>query len=65
MAATLELLTAEELAERLRLSPHTVRLWSKEGRIPTVWLSHTVRRFDFQEVVRAIRDRQQEGHANG
>lgn len=50
-----ELLTAEQLAERLKISPHTVRLWSTDERIPTIWLSRTVRRFDLAEVVDALR----------
>ena len=52
-----ELLTAEELAERLKVSPHTIRLWNRAGKIPAVWLSATVRRFDFDEVLLALRQR--------
>jgi len=55
----LELLTTEQLAERLQLSPHTIRDWSRDGKIPTIWLSRTVRRFDFGEVVKVLRDRAQ------
>lgn len=51
-----ELLTAEQLAERLKISPHTVRAWSSEGRIPTIWLSRTVRRFDFADVLGTLRE---------
>ena len=50
-----ELLTAEELAERLKVSPHTIRLWNRAKKIPAVWLSATVRRFDFDEVLLALR----------
>lgn len=50
-----DLLTADELAQKLRVSPHTVREWSRDGKIPTVWLSRTVRRFDYAEVVAALR----------
>lgn len=52
-----ELLTAEELAERLKVSKHTVRLWNRVGKIPAVWLSPTVRRFVFDEVVLELRQR--------
>ena len=55
-----ELLTAEELGERLKVSPHTVRIWNRAGKIPAVWLSRTVRRFDFDEVVLALRQRDAE-----
>jgi len=57
-----ELLTAKQLAERLQISPHTVRLWSTEGRIPTIWLSRKVRRFDLVDVVNALRDASSERH---
>jgi len=50
-----ELLTAEELGNRLRLSPHTIRAWSKDGKLPTVWLSRTVRRFDLAEVIESLK----------
>ena len=53
-----ELLTADELAKRLKISPHTVRLWSRDGKIPTVWLSRTTRRFVYGDVLRTLRDRE-------
>ena len=52
-----ELLTAEELGERLKLSPNTIRAWSRHRRIPTVWLSSTTRRFDYDEVLKSLRTR--------
>jgi excisionase family DNA binding protein len=55
--APAELITAEQLAERLKVSPYTVRLWSKEGKIPTIWLSRTVRRFDYATVLAAVQER--------
>lgn len=55
---TPELLTADQLAKRLKISPHTVRLWSRERKIPTVWLSRTVRRFDYAEVLKALNGRE-------
>lgn len=49
-----ELLTAEELAERLRVRPDTVRRWTRQGRIPTVRLSRKVIRYDLSRVLAAI-----------
>lgn len=49
-----ELLTAEELANALRVSPSTVKLWSQSGKIPTVWLSSIVRRFILADVMREL-----------
>ena len=40
-----ELLTGRELAERLRVSPDTVRHWARIGRIPVVRYSSHVQRF--------------------
>ena len=51
-----ELLTVDELAERLAVSPRTVIQWAKAGRIPEVRLSRRVRRFEYGEVVRAAKD---------
>lgn len=53
---TAELLTAEQLAERLKLSASTIKLWSSEGLIPTIWLSATVRRFDLVDVMESLRE---------
>jgi excisionase family DNA binding protein len=53
-----QLLTAEELAERLAVSERTVIEWARVGLIPEVRLSRRIRRFDFAEVVAAVR----EGH---
>ncbi len=49
------LLTAEELAVPLKVSPLTVKRWSRDGKIPTVWLSRTTRRFDFDEVLASLK----------
>jgi excisionase family DNA binding protein len=47
---TEELLTCEELAERLRLRPSTVRASARTGRIPAVRVGPKVIRFDYQQV---------------
>ena len=49
-----ELLTADEVAERLRVKAGTVRTWGRMGRIPTVRLTAKVVRFDLGEVVAAL-----------
>ena len=53
-----ELLTAEELAERLRVQPATIRVWAREGRIPRLRISAKVIRFDPIAVVEVLRQRQ-------
>lgn len=50
-----ELITSDELAERLRLKPATIRLWTREGVIPAVRVGGKVVRYDFLEVVAALR----------
>ena len=49
-----ELLTAAELADRLKVKPDTVRVWVRSGKIPTRKLSHKVIRFSLPEVVAAL-----------
>lgn len=49
-----EWLTAQELADRLRVSPETIREWSRRGVIPRLWLSAKVIRYDLSEVLSAI-----------
>ncbi|MCH9715961.1 MAG: helix-turn-helix domain-containing protein [Planctomycetes bacterium] len=56
-----ELLTSEELAKALKVSPHTVKLWSRNGKIPTVWLSSNLRRFLLADVVERIEFNQTNG----
>lgn len=60
-----ELLTADELADRLQLRPSTIRRWAREGRIPAVRVTAKVVRYDLADVLRAIREGQQpQGVAN-
>jgi len=54
MERATELLTARELAKRLRVSPETVRAWARRGRIPTLRLSPKVIRYDAEAVLAAL-----------
>lgn len=58
MSTTTELLTADELAERLRVRPGTIRLWSRRGRIPSIRISGKVIRFDVSAVIGALQTNQ-------
>ena len=53
-----ELLTPDELADRLHVRPSTVRRWAQEGRIPAVRLTPKVVRYDLAAVVAAMTDGQ-------
>jgi len=48
------LMTGRELAERLRVSPDTIRHWVRIGRIPVVRYSGRVHRFDLEAVLAAL-----------
>lgn len=50
-----ELLTWDEIASRLRVSPRTVQEWARAGLIPVVHISHKVRRLDWLDVVHALK----------
>ncbi len=50
-----DLLTATELAERLRVKPSTVLDWQRAGRIPAIRLSHKILRFNLGEVLAALK----------
>lgn len=58
--ATPEILTADELAQRLRVRPDTVRSWSRRGLIPRVQLSPKVIRYDLRAVITAKRARRKD-----
>lgn len=49
-----ELLTARELAERLRIHPDTVRGLYRRKVIPGVKIGHRTLRFEFRQVVEAL-----------
>lgn len=57
MEQSTELLTAQELAKRLRVSTETVREWARRGDIPTLRLSPKVIRYDAEAVLAAISSR--------
>lgn len=49
-----DLLTADELAAKLRIRPRKVGELSKAGLIPCVEVSRKARRFNFADVLRAL-----------
>lgn len=55
---TEDLLTANELAERLRLRPRTIREWARRGLIPAIRLSPKVVRYELAAVLEAMTTRQ-------
>jgi len=60
-----ELLTTSELADRLRLRPDTIRLWTRESIIPAIRITGKVIRYDPVEVERALRERSDERARKG
>ncbi len=51
------LLTADELADRMRVQPGTIKGWAREGLIPAVRIGGRVIRFDFADVIGTLKDR--------
>tara|TARA_R100001594_G_scaffold67122_1_gene101470 strand:- start:215 stop:406 length:192 start_codon:yes stop_codon:yes gene_type:complete len=51
-----DLLTKQEVAERLRIEPRTVDAWRLEGRIRAVYLGSKVIRYKRKEVERFIEE---------
>ena len=49
-----ELLTAEEVADRLKVRPATVKAWGQKGLIPVIRLTPKVVRYDLDAVVAAL-----------
>jgi excisionase family DNA binding protein len=49
-----DLLTATELADRLRVKPSTVLDWHRAGRIPSIRLTTKVLRFNLGDVLAAL-----------
>lgn len=50
-----QLLTASELAHRLRLRPDTVKQWTREGILPAIRITGKVIRYDLAEVRGALK----------
>ena len=65
MHSTTQLLTANELADLLRLRPDTIRLWTRDSIIPAIRITGKVIRYDPVEVERALRDRSDERARKG
>ncbi len=53
-----DLLTAEQLADRLAVKPRTVREWFRAGLIPATRLSPKVIRYSLDDVVAALEEHQ-------
>ena len=62
MTAT-RLLTAEELAEQLRLTTNTVRAYARRGLIPAIRITPKVIRYDPERVRQALQTRSDERRA--
>ena len=54
-----DLLTAEQLAKRLGISPRTVKGWLQAGHIPATRLTPKVIRYELDDVVAALKERQE------
>ena len=51
-----EIITANELAEHLHLKPETIRVWARQGLIPSLRPTPKVLRFEMQSVLAAIKE---------
>jgi len=49
-----ELLTGEQLGEKLKVPELTIEKWRREGRIPIIWLGHRTLRYRLSDVVAAL-----------
>jgi excisionase family DNA binding protein len=49
-----ELLTVDQLAERLHVRPRTVKAWALAGRIPAIRVSAKVVRYSWPDVLAAL-----------
>jgi len=65
MHSTTKLVTANELADLLRLRPDTIRLWARESIIPAIRITGKVVRYDPAEVEQALRQRSNERARKG
>lgn len=55
------LVTVEDLAEQIKISPQTIRRWVREGKIPAIRLSFHDIRFFPDKIARWLRDREFRG----
>ena len=53
---TPQLLKPGELADRLRVSRGTITRWRHAGIIPVIQINHSVFRYEYNEVVTALRN---------
>ena len=53
-----DLLTADQLADRLGVKPRTIREWSRAGLIPAKRLTPKVIRYSLDDVVESLQQRQ-------
>jgi excisionase family DNA binding protein len=60
-----DLLTAEEVADRLRLKHDTIMIWARQGRIPAHRLTRKVIRFRIEDVVAALVGEADRGETRG
>ena len=56
-----ELLTAAEMAARIRVRPTTLQEWAREGKIPSIRINPKVIRFDAEAVILALSERKPQG----
>ncbi len=54
-----DLLTADEVGQRIQVRPETVLAWSRKGRIPALRISPKVVRFRLADVLSALEGRQE------
>ena len=57
MSNTTNLLTANELARYVGVSPETIRQWARRGIIPRITVSGKVHRYDLEVVLDEIKKR--------
>lgn len=49
-----QILTAQQLAEKLQLNPETIRLWARKGLIPSLHPTPKTLRFELEPVLDAL-----------
>ena len=60
-----DLLTADEVGQRIKVRPSTVLTWSRRGRIPALRISPKVLRFRLADVLAALEGRQEAAGQRG